>query len=490
MTNSNRIGEMIVSRGYMTSEQCNSVLYRQRSSQELFGELAVQMNLISEDDLNKILSELYNIDYIDLDFVQIPADISTTLSYKSLVEYCAMPFKIDQYIHIAVSDPGNIVTVDKIKRDLCRNRVKFYLSSKQKIMRKLSMLIENNITQFDPVILLNDLLCIAVEKHASDLHFEPSDKEVVVRCRIDGILNRLKTINSGIWPKIKSRLKILAGLNIAETRRPQSGHTKIKILEKTIDLRVSTHPCIFGEVVAIRILDPGVGIRSLHSLGFPLDDINFLSNAVRNPHGIFLISGPTGSGKTTTLYALLQEINKDSINIMTLEDPVEYQIEGIKQLDVRDEGILSFADGIRSLLRQDPDVILVGEVRDEQTASAILRASLTGRLVLATVHAATPQEALQRLVNLGVDIREFATQLIGIFSQRLLRRGKASLYSGRFPVAEYFYSTPDIRKRISEADTNIAIQRTFVDSIQHAITSSLTDMAEVRRVFGYGYIQI
>lgn len=488
MRSNNRIGEMIVSCGYMTSEECNSVLYKQRSSQKLFGELAVQMKFISEDNLNKILSELYNIDYVDLDFIQIPADASTILPYKSLVEYCAVPFKIDQYIHIAVSDPGNIVITDKIKRDLCRKKVKLYLSSKQKIVRKLSMLIENNITQFDPVILLNDLLCIAVEKHASDLHFEPNDKEVVVRYRIDGILSRIKTINNGIWPKIKSRLKILAGLNIAETRRPQSGHTKIKISEKTIDLRVSTHPCIFGEVVAIRILDLCVGIRSLHSLGFQLDDIKFLSNAIQNPHGIFLISGPTGSGKTTTLYALLQEINKDSINIMTLEDPVEYQIEGIKQLDIKDEGILSFADGIRSLLRQDPDVILVGEVRDEQTASAILRASLTGRLVLATVHAATPQEALQRLINLGADIREFAAQLIGIFSQRLLRRGKAGLYSGRFPVAEYFYSTPDIRERISEADTNIAIQRTFMESIQYAITSDVTDIAEVRRVFGYGYI--
>ncbi|MDR1236162.1 MAG: Flp pilus assembly complex ATPase component TadA, partial [Holosporaceae bacterium] len=294
--------------------------------------------------------------------------------------------------------------------------------------------------------------------------------------------------------RIKSKLKLISNLNITENRRPQSGHTRIHLAGKTIDLRISTHPGIFGENFVVRIFDLSNGVNSLIDLGFSSEDFLWLRRVISFPSGIFLIVGPTGSGKTTTLYSLLKEINSASINVMTLEDPVEYQIEGIKQLDLREEGILSFADGVRSILRQDPDVMLVGEIRDEATAATAVRASLTGRLVLATLHAATPIEGIRRLLDLGLKLSDFIPNLIGIFSQRLVRRSdNVELgYRGRFPLTEYIFFSEELKKNILEHESiNMCkVDKSFQNSWKEAVDCNLTDLNEIRRVFGSADIQI
>jgi type IV pilus assembly protein PilB len=240
----------------------------------------------------------------------------------------------------------------------------------------------------------------------------------------------------------------------------------------------------------IRIFDLSNGINSLLELGFSPEDFLWLKRVVSFPSGIFLIVGPTGSGKTTTLYSLLKEINSSSINIMTLEDPIEYQIDGIKQLDLREEGILSFADGVRSILRQDPDVMLVGEIRDEATAATAVRASLTGRLVLATLHAATPIEGIRRLLDLGLKLSDFIPSLLGIFSQRLARRLVNGAYRGRFPLTEYIYFSEKLKKKLlSNDDISVCkVDKTFQNSCSEALASNFTDLKEIIRVFGNAHI--
>lgn len=482
-----KIGELMVEDGHISEAQRNAVLYEQRSSYELFGELAVKMNFISEDTLCSVLKEIYDLPVVDLDFVRVDNQFDDLLPYNVLSSLRVFPFYAEKHIaKIAIADPGNVCVLDEVCRYLKSYNVQWFITSRQKIERAIELARSDD--QSNPITFLNGIIFLAIEKAASDLHFEPSENDVRVRARINGILYDIKHVSKNIWPKVKSRLKIISNLNIAESRRPQSGHARINVGGKDIDLRVSTHPNIFGESVAIRILDANTGLKKLSDLKFKEHEATFLRKSIKNPHGIFLIVGPTGSGKTTTLYSLLQELNTNQLNIMTLEDPIEYQIDGIRQLDLRDEGIISFSDGIRSILRQDPDVILVGEVRDEHTASAILRASLTGRLVLATLHSATPSEAIKRLANLGVDMKELSSQLIGIFSQRLLREVTENGYGERFPVTEYIKVTDDIKKRIYDFNSTIVPTHSFKQSIEQALSEWKTNIEEVQRVLGNAYI--
>lgn len=480
-----KIGELMVCRELLSNEQKNLILYEQRTSYELFGEIAVKLNMISEENLHKILCEIYDVSFVDLDYVDI-TDLGI-LPYSALETCNAFPFNINGYtVSVAFSDPGNLENIDKICNILDNFNVEIYLSSRQKINRALEI-IKNN-EHRDPISIVNNILNLAIDKFASDLHFEPNSCSVSVLYRINGILTKFQDISFGNWGKIKSRLKIISNLNIAESRRPQSGHARININGQNVDLRISTHPSVFGESMVIRILNADAGLKRLSELNFNDKDIEFLKIPIRRSHGIFLIVGPTGSGKTTTLYSLLQELRGKNLNIMTLEDPVEYQIDGIRQMDLKDEGILSFSDGIRSILRQDPDVILVGEVRDESTAAAIVRASLTGRLVFATLHSATPIEALKRLANLGVDMKEFANQLIGVFSQRLVRHFDGCQYGKRIPISEYFLANEAVKKMIFNGNFDTNLRQTFADSARNLLDKNLTNIEEINRVLGDGYI--
>ncbi|WP_457644423.1 GspE/PulE family protein [Persephonella sp.] len=274
-----------------------------------------------------------------------------------------------------------------------------------------------------PVIqMLNSLFLKAVRSDASDIHFEPFSDRVVVRFRLDGVLHEVSTIPLNVYPQVVSRIKIISKLNVAEKRLPQDGRIKVKIGEKKLDMRVSTLPTVFGERVVIRLLDRSDTLLTLEELGFEPDDLKKYERIIRKPHGLVLVTGPTGSGKSTTLYASLLKLKTPRKNIITIEDPVEYQIDGISQIQVNPKIDLTFANGLRSILRQDPDIVMVGEIRDLETAEIAIHASMTGHLVLSTLHTNDAPSAVARLVDMGVEPFLVASSLEGVIAQRLVRK--------------------------------------------------------------------
>ena len=280
-----------------------------------------------------------------------------------------------------------------------------------------------DLTDEAPIIRwVNSLMFQAVKERASDIHIEPGEKDVVVRYRIDGVLRESKRANRQYLPSILSRVKIMAGLNIAEKRLPQDGRIRRRIAGKDIDMRVATAPTATGERVTIRLLDRSSVLLGLADIGFAGDHLKELEAIITRPHGILLVTGPTGSGKTTTLYACLSRINTPDLNILTVEDPVEYQLEGISQTQVNPKIDLTFASGLRSFLRHDPDVIMVGEIRDVETAEIAIQASLTGHLVFSTVHTNDAAGGITRLVDMGVEPFLVASSVVGLLAQRLVRR--------------------------------------------------------------------
>lgn len=478
------IGEILLERELVSPAQISAI--ENMTSNRLFGEKAVDLGFISEENLLDILSEIYHVETINLEFLYIKKETLNLLKIQTVIDYHAIAFYEDEkLVKIAIADPGNIIAIDKIRSEIRDKEVKFFTAKESEILRFIEMVKSNSdLIESNPLMLLNKIIFKALEEKASDIHFEPSKNLVRVRFRVDGILNPFQMIENEAWTRIKSRLKISANLDITENRRPQSGHTRIHLAGKIIDLRISTHPGIHGENFVIRIFDLSDGVKSLAELNFDYDDFCWLKQAISHPNGLFLIIGPTGAGKTTTLYSLLQSLNSSKLNIMTLEDPVEYQIEGIRQLDIQEEGIVSFADGIKSILRQDPDIILIGEIRDEATAAMAVRASLTGRLVIATLHAATPIEGIRRLQDFKLKLSDFIPSLIGIFSQRLIRYKKENKYEGRFPISEYVSFSEELKNKILEGDFNFDLDKTFKISAQKAIENKLTDTQEIRRVLG------
>ncbi len=274
-----------------------------------------------------------------------------------------------------------------------------------------------------PVIqLLNSTFLKAVRAGASDIHFEPYSDYVLIRFRLDGVLHEINRLPKSSYPSVVSRIKVMAKLNVAEKRLPQDGRIRIRIGEKEMDLRVSTLPTIFGERVVIRLLDRSNKILTLQELGYLEEDLKKLENMISKPYGLILVTGPTGSGKSTTLYASLLKLKSPRKNIITIEDPIEYQIDGISQIQVNPKINLTFANGLRSILRQDPDIIMVGEIRDVETAEIAIHASMTGHLVLSTLHTNDAPSAVTRLVDMGVESFLVASSLEGVIAQRLVRR--------------------------------------------------------------------
>ncbi|MBR1733861.1 MAG: Flp pilus assembly complex ATPase component TadA [Alphaproteobacteria bacterium] len=486
------IGEILLDKKLLTKEQVIMVLRAQKRDDNcLFGQLSVKLGFINEDDLLQVLSEIYSVKSVKMEFLYIPQNTLNLINVDVAVSSCAVPFySDDSCVKIAISDPGNIRSIDKIV-SCCKNRnVEFFVAKESEILRFLELIKckYKDVAESDPLFLLNKIIFEAVEAKASDIHFEPTDNFIKVRFRIDGILNEITTINFDAWSRIKSKIKIISKMDITENRKVQNGHARIALAGKTIDLRVATVCGSFGENVTVRIFDLSSGVKDFSKLGFCKKDFLWLKNIMSHPYGIFLIVGPTGSGKTTTLYSLVNEVKSPNINIITLEDPIEYQIDGIRQLELREDGVMSFSDGIKAILRQDPDIMLVGEIRDEETAATAVRASLTGRLVLATLHASTPNDALRRLTDLGLKLSDFIPSLLGIFSQRLLRYKNER--TGRFPVTEYISFSDELKKKILKKNDISFCKptQTFVDSIKNALENDLTNKKEVERVFGNAFI--
>ena len=348
-----------------------------------------------------------------------------------------------------------------------------------------------------PIIrLVNDLIFNAIERGASDIHFDPQEQEMIVRVRIDGELRELKVLPGSLKSQVVSRLKIISSLNITETRIPQDGRGIFKNGYHVTDLRISILPTVHGEKVVIRIIDRAVGIRSLEKFGFSTSNLNKLKHLLAQPHGIILVTGPTGSGKSSTLYAALNTLNNPNINIITVEDPVEYQVPGINQVAVNKDVGLTFASGLRSILRQDPDVIMLGEIRDTETAEIAIRASMTGHLVLSTIHTNDSISTVNRLVDMQIEPFLVSSSLAGILSQRLVRticqdcrveraasfeennilekhqlhssilfegRGCSKCdftgYRGRIAIHELLVVTDELRKKISQQETDENIKQ-------------------------------
>ncbi len=450
------LGEDLVDRGIISDEELNTVMNLRGQSHEKVGKLLVDLGTMSELDLVKHLSSYFNIPFVTTeDFPNVPV-VEKAFSVDFMRECRVVPIGIDEAgtLTLAMADPQDRAALDAIRVFTEFERVETVIAPESAILdlierfygnqsSTLGRIVEGmegydlegltedlediehlrDLASEAPVIrLVNLIISRAIESRASDVHIEPFEKSLIVRYRVDGVLIDVESPPKRLKAAVISRIKIMAKLNIAERRLPQDGRIKMKVLGKEIDLRVSTLPTMYGESVVMRILDKSnTQIYELEKLGFEKDMLDIFNGLIQRPHGILLVTGPTGSGKTTTLYGALTKINLPDKKIITVEDPVEYQITGINQLHVNPQIGLTFAAGLRSIVRQDPDVIMVGEMRDLETAEIGIRAALTGHLVFSTLHTNDAPSAIARLVDMGAQDYLLASSVLGILAQRLLR---------------------------------------------------------------------
>jgi len=448
------LGQMLVEKGLIDEEELRTAVTALKTSREKIGRILVDLGYISERDLLLTLSEQLEIPVMTPEeFPAVPA-VENTFSLRFLKQCKLAPISIDEKtITVVMSDPLDAGTLDAVRQYTgleikifmaTENEVldlveKFYGSSSSSFGRIIEGIGEGDVDSLSddiedvehlkdlaseaPVIrLVNMLISRAIEGRASDVHIEPFEKDLKVRYRIDGILHDVESPPKKLKAAVISRIKIMAKLNIAERRIPQDGRIKLKVLGKEVDLRVSTLPTMYGESVVMRILDKSNNtLYDITRLGFPRDSLDSMEYLISRPHGIFLVTGPTGSGKTTTLYSALHRINQPDKKIITVEDPVEYQMDGINQLQVNPQIGLTFAAGLRHIVRQDPDVIMIGEIRDLETAEIAIRSALTGHLVFSTLHTNDAAGTIARLIDMGAEDYLIASSVIGILAQRLVR---------------------------------------------------------------------
>lgn len=447
------LGELLVAAGLITTEQRDQVLHEQAKTGHRFGEICLEMNLISEQQLKRVLAEQWRIPHVHLRKGLVDPRIIHALPREKAQLYNVMPmFKVEHTLTIATADPRSLLSLDdleavthcKILPVLCRVEdiqqcIQEYYSAQGPMDQFLESLEEAEVTvletpDFDsadelearaeesPIInLVNLLILKAVKSGASDIHIEPDIRTFRVRYRIDGMLYEAMALRPNLQQAVVSRLKVMANLDIAERRLPQEGRIHVSAQGREVDLRFSSMPTVQGEKIVLRLLDRGHTIHDLDHLGFEENTVEKFKQLIHRPLGLVLVTGPTGSGKTTTLYSSIGAINTMGKNIITIEDPVEYQMEMINQIQVRDAIGLTFAKILRSALRQDPDVVMVGEIRDRETAEIAIRAALTGHLVLSTLHTNDSAGAITRLLDMGVEPYLVASAVSGVLAQRLIR---------------------------------------------------------------------
>jgi len=462
------IGQVFLERGLIDDEELRTALNLQQESKEKLGKLLVDLGYVSEKDCLTVVSEHLNIRTITgTEYPEVPV-LENVLSYRFMKQCKVVPVARDNnLLTLAMTDPLDYATLDSVRQatGMAVNAVlgaeseildaleRLYGSAASTLGRIIEGIDEGNVENLEeiedieqlkdlaseaPVIrLVNLVISKAIEGRASDIHIEPFEKDLKVRYRIDGILHDVESPPKKLKAAIISRVKIMSKLNIAERRLPQDGRIKLKVLGKDIDLRVSTLPTMYGESVVMRILDKSnSSLYDIEKLGFPQDSRRDFECLIKRPHGIMLVTGPTGSGKTTTLYSALGSINLPDKKIVTIEDPVEYQMDGVNQIQVNPQIGLTFASGLRHIVRQDPDVIMVGEIRDLETAEISIRAALTGHLVFSTLHTNDAASAITRLVDMGAADYLIASSLLGVLAQRLVRVICPNCREEVFPVAE------------------------------------------------------
>lgn len=443
-----RIGEKLIKLGLISPDQLEIALREQQKSKKLLGNILVSLNFITESALGEVLAESSGAERFDSKKTMLDPAVVALVPRDVSIRNKVIPIQQEEgNVKLAMVDVYNVLAIDQVRRHLDKNvkivpvyvtetelnelieRYYNYDLSIDGILREIETGIREK-TQLDgreegyvnpTVRLVNALLVDAIKQGASDIHFEPEGSFLRLRYRIDGALQQIRSFHRDYWPAMLVRLKIISGMNIAETRSSQDGRINITALGREVDFRVATQPTVHGENIVLRILDKSKSLVPLEFLGFSEHNLALLKRCLKRPEGIVVVTGPTGSGKTTTLYSILGYINSIDVNIMTLEDPVEYQLPLIRQTNVR-EGTIDFTSGIKSLMRQDPDIIFVGEVRDEETAIMAIRAALTGHQVYTTLHTNDALGTIPRLNDIGVPAHLLAGSLICTIAQRLARK--------------------------------------------------------------------
>ncbi len=450
-TNRQPIGQILIARGVISEDQLRIALLEQMKCNQPVGKLLVSLGFVSEATLRDALGESLGHKSIDLARATVDPQALRLVPRDLAKRHRLLPLDYapeQRRLTIAIADPNDIVAIDQLRALISPDlQVDTVLAGESEIARSIDqhyghelsidgILNEIETGEIDfhslsvtsdeysqPVVRLVDaLLTDAVKRDASDIHFEPEASFLRIRYRIDGILRQIRALHKSYWAAMAVRLKVISGMNIAETRAPQDGRISMNISGRAVDFRCSAQPTIHGENLVLRILDRQKGIVPLDKIGLDEVQQEQLRRMMARPEGIILVTGPTGSGKTTTLYSMLNQINDESINIMTLEDPVEYPMAMIRQTSVSETTKLDFANGIRSMMRQDPDVILVGEIRDADTAEMAFRAAMTGHQVFSTLHTNSALGAIPRLLDIGVLPDIMAGNIIGIIAQRLVRK--------------------------------------------------------------------
>ena len=445
-----KLGELLIEFKYITREQLQKALDHQKNNDERLGDVLLDLGYISENDLVEVLEFQLGVERADLSKYVIDPSLAKFIPENIAQRYNAVPISKDgDTLKVAMSDPSDLLAIDDM--EMTSNlRVKPLIATKSEISKVMSQIYESvedssdvfesldyykseedepeldelkKMVEDAPIVrLTNMIINQAIQKRASDIHIEPQENIVRIRYRIDGVLREHMTAPKYTQAALVSRIKIIADLDITKRRVPQDGRIAMNVRGLSIDMRVSTLPTVNGEKVVIRILTKDESLVNMENLGFTDHNLRRFENLITQPHGIILVTGPTGSGKSTTLIAALNELNDVEKNIVTIEDPVEYQLAGINQVHAKEKVGLSFASTLRSILRQDPDIIMVGEIRDEETAQIAVRAALTGHLVLSTLHTNDSVSSVTRLVDMGIPPYLVASTVIGAMAQRLVRR--------------------------------------------------------------------
>lgn len=443
-----RLGEQLMDAGIITNDQLNIALKEKQKTGFMLGEQLVRLGFVSSSFLQSFLAEASGVEQFDPQKMMVDPEAVRQVPREVAMRLQVLPVTFDdKVLVIATVDPHDVVVQDKlyqyfprgiaIKPLLCAPKILSdaidnaygYATSVDAILNELETgqvdlaAVTDEQDYAHPIVrLINALVYDAVKIGASDLHFEPEENFVRLRLRIDGVLSEVQTFHKEYWNAMAQRMKIISDMNIADKLNPQDGRFNLTVGNRTADFRVSSLPTVHGENMVLRVLDKSAGIKSLEELGFSEHNLKMIKRSIARPEGIIIVTGPTGSGKTTSLYSMLNAVNNPEVNIMTLEDPVEYSLPLIRQAAVRDSTGLTFANGVKALLRQDPDIIFIGEVRDGPTAEQALKAAMTGHQVFTTLHTNDCFGALPRLLDLGLKPGMLAGSIIASFAQRLVRR--------------------------------------------------------------------
>lgn len=547
-----RLGDLLVEASLITEEQLIDALQLQKKLNKKLGEVLIEEGILQEKQIIEVLEFQLGIPHVVLDKYYINPDIPKLISEKVARRHILIPIRIERgKLVVAMSDPLNIFAMDDIKlitgydvepviatrKDVLMAIDQYYQkASAEKALEEFKEsydeiaeeIDEESLAQINnaPVVkLVNSIISQAVKMRASDIHIEPYERILRVRFRVDGELQENMTPSKSSHSAIVTRIKIMGKMDIAEKRIPQDGRVEMNVDGREIDMRISVMPTVYGEKVVIRLLDRSGVIISKSELGFTPKNLQVFDQIIKNPFGIILVTGPTGSGKTTTLYAALRELNDVQKNIITVEDPVEYRLEGINQSQVNIKAGLTFASGLRAILRQDPDIVMIGEIRDAETAQIAVRAAITGHLVLSTVHTNDTASTIARLVDMGIEPYLISSSVVGIIAQRLVKKictncktayppsaGEIQLleltdgmmlykgegcnacnqtgYRGRTSIHEIMPITKDIKRLIDERSNTEDLRRAAVDqgmttlrqSCRELVISGITTVDELLRM--------